>query len=97
MRNLNINARKLREACKKFSYKGKPINNHYNNHRNCGPSISDESLKSCVKCGFCHFGCHYDTKQSMLVTYIHEALVNENINYNVYCNCRADESPMRME
>jgi choline dehydrogenase-like flavoprotein len=87
---LNINARKLREACKKFIYKGKPINNHYNNRRNCGPSLSDNSLKSCVKCGFCHLGCHYDTKQSMLVTYIHAALVNENINYNVYCNCRAD-------
>jgi choline dehydrogenase-like flavoprotein len=26
----------------------------------------------------------------MLVTYIHDALVNDNINYNVYCNCRAD-------
>ena len=87
---LNTNAKKLREACQKFLYKGKSIQNHYKNQRNCGPSISDNSLKSCVKCGFCHLGCHYDTKQSMLVTYIHDALVNENINYNVYCNCRAD-------
>lgn len=88
---LNTNARKLREACEKFLYKGKPISNHHNNYRNCGPSISDNSLKSCVKCGFCHLGCHYDTKQSMLVTYIHDALVNENLDYNVYCNCRADK------
>jgi len=87
---LNTNAKKLREACEKFLYQGKSINKHYKNHRNCGPSISDNSLKLCVKCGFCHLGCHYDTKQSMLVTYIHDALVNENINYNVYCNCRAD-------
>jgi choline dehydrogenase-like flavoprotein len=87
---LNTNAKKLREACQKFLYQGKSIHKHYKNYRNCGPSISDNSLKSCVKCGFCHLGCHYDTKQSMLVTYIHDALVNENINYNVYCNCRAD-------
>jgi choline dehydrogenase-like flavoprotein len=87
---LNTNAKKLREACQKFLYQGKSIHKHYKNHRNCGPSISDNSLKSCVKCGFCHLGCHYDTKQSMLVTYIHDALVNENIDYNVYCNCRAD-------
>jgi choline dehydrogenase-like flavoprotein len=88
---LNTNARKLREACEKFLYQGKSIHKHYKNQRNCGPSISDNSLKSCVKCGFCHLGCHYDTKQSMLVTYIHDALVNENINYNVYCNCRVDD------
>ena len=87
---LNTNARKLKEACEKFRYQGDPLLKHYKNHRNCGQSISDESLKSCVKCGFCHLGCHYDTKQSMLVTYIHDALVNENLNYNVYCNCRAD-------
>ena len=87
---LNTNARKLKEACEKFRYQGDPLLQHYKNHRNCGQSISDESLKSCVQCGFCHLGCHYDTKQSMLVTYIHDALVNENLNYNVYCNCRAD-------
>ena len=74
---LNTNAKKLREACQKFLYQGKSIHKHYKNHRNCGPSISDNSLKSCVKCGFCHLGCHYDTKQSMLVTYIHDALVND--------------------
>ena len=35
-------------------------------------------------------GCHYDTKQSMLVTYIHDALNNDKVDYNAYCNCRAD-------
>jgi len=85
---LNVNARKLKEACEKFLYEGKKIL-HYKNHRNCGPSLSDDSLKSCVKCGFCHLGCHYDTKQSMLVTYIHDALTTSH-TYDVDCNCRAD-------
>ncbi len=86
---LNINAKKLREACKKYLNDGNPIV-HSNNHRNCGPSLSDNSLKSCVKCGFCHLGCHYDTKQSMLVTYIHDALNDDKADYNAYCNCRVD-------
>jgi choline dehydrogenase-like flavoprotein len=86
---LNTNAKKLREACQKYLIEGNHIV-HSNNHRNCGPSLSDTSLKSCVKCGFCHLGCHYDTKQSMLVTYIHDALNDEKNSYNAYCNCRAD-------
>jgi choline dehydrogenase-like flavoprotein len=86
---LNVNARKLREACEKFQLHGKPIL-HRKNLRNCGPSFTDPDLKSCVKCGFCHLGCHYDTKQSMLVTYIHEALRDPNIDYTAYCNCRVD-------
>jgi hypothetical protein len=63
---------------------------HYKNHRNCGPSITDSALGSCVKCGFCHLGCHYDTKQSTLVTYIHDALSDPSVDYSAYCNCRAD-------
>lgn len=85
---LNLNAKKLREACDNFLYEGKKIL-HYKNHRNCGPSLSDNSLKSCVKCGFCHLGCHYDTKQSMLVTYIHDTLAS-NHTFDIYSNCRAD-------
>src|SRR5438093_1857222 len=50
---LNMNAQKLLEACEKFQRDGKPIL-HYRNYRNCGQSISDPSLHSCVKCGFCH-------------------------------------------
>src|SRR6185503_2549890 len=87
---LNQNARKLMHACEEFKLEGKPIL-HYKNHRNCGQSFTDSSLSSCVKCGFCHLGCHYDTKQSMLVTYIHEALVDPKMNYAAYCNCRADK------
>jgi choline dehydrogenase-like flavoprotein len=86
---LNENARKLMQACSEFKLEGKPIL-HYRNHRNCGPSL-DSSFSSCVKCGFCHLGCHYDTKQSMLVTYIHDALVDPSVDYNAYCNCRADK------
>src|SRR6187431_2332860 len=86
---LNVNAKKLRKACEEFLIEGNHIV-HSNNHRNCGPSLSDDTLKSCVKCGFCHLGCHYDTKQSMLVTYIHDALSNDKLDYNAYCNCRAD-------
>ncbi len=87
---LNTNAKKLREACDIYKIDDKPIN-HSKNHRNCGQSFSNPDLHSCVKCGFCHIGCHYDTKQSMLVTYIHDALINEKVNYSVYCNCQAEK------
>ncbi|HKU50133.1 MAG TPA: GMC family oxidoreductase [Nitrososphaera sp.] len=86
---LNENAKKLMKACQEFRVEGKPIL-HYRNHRNCGPSFTDSSLSSCVKCGFCHLGCHYDTKQSMLVTYIHDSLADPSTDYTAYCNCRAD-------
>ena len=87
---LNANARKLNEACEKYKIDNKTIK-HSKNHRNCGQSFSNPDLHSCVKCGFCHIGCHYDTKQSMLVTYIHDALNNDKLNYNVYCNCQANK------
>jgi hypothetical protein len=61
------------------------------NYRNCGQSFTDPNLHSCVKCGFCHLGCHYDTKQSVLVTYIHDALNNDSLDYQVYCNCQVDK------
>ncbi len=86
---LNTNALKLKEACENYLIDGKSIK-HGKNQRNCGQSFSDPELHSCVKCGFCHIGCHYDTKQSMLVTYIHDALNNENLDYKVYCNCQVD-------
>ena len=50
---LNDNAKKLRAACEKFTIDGKQIK-HRVNDRNCGQSFTDENLKSCVKCGFCH-------------------------------------------
>ncbi len=86
---LNINAKKLRQACEIYQIDNKPIK-HWKNQRNCGQSFSNPDLHSCVKCGFCHIGCHYDTKQSMLVTYIHDALNNDKLNYSVYCNCQVD-------
>lgn len=86
---LNTNAKKLKEACENFKIEGNSIE-HSKNFRNCGQSITDPSLKSCVKCGFCHMGCHYDTKQSMLVTYIHDAMIDDALDYTVYCNCSAD-------
>ena len=86
---LNINARKLRDACNRFRIDGNPIK-HGKNTRNCGQSFSDPELHSCVKCGFCHIGCHYNTKQSMLVTYIHDALNDEKLDYKVFCNCQVD-------
>ena len=86
---LNTNARKLKEACEKYLIDGQAIM-HGKNARNCGQSFSDPELHSCVKCGFCHIGCHYDTKQSMLVTYIHDSLNDAKQNYIVYCNCQVD-------
>ncbi|MBI3639348.1 MAG: GMC family oxidoreductase [Thaumarchaeota archaeon] len=87
---LNENAKMLRKACEKYNINGKPIK-HYKNERNCGQSFTDPSLHSCVKCGFCHLGCHYNTKQSMLVTYIRDALNNPNMDYTAYCNCKAEK------
>ena len=83
---LNENAKKLREACSVTLVDGNPIIAHHTNERNCGPSWTDPELQSCVQCGFCHLGCHYDTKQSMLVTYIHDA-VHSDVDFTAYCNC----------
>ncbi|MDH3610787.1 MAG: GMC family oxidoreductase [Nitrosopumilus sp.] len=87
---LNENAKKLKKACENFRLYDKKIDHRYN-YRNCGPSFTDSSLTDCMQCGFCHLGCHYDTKQSMLVTYIHDALQNTKANFTAYCNCKADK------
>ena len=83
---LNENAKKLRDACSVTRVHGDPITEHRVNERNCGPSWTDSTLESCVQCGFCHLGCHYDTKQSMLVTYIHDAIQSDD-DFTAYCNC----------
>jgi len=83
---LNENAKKLQKACSTIQVNGEPITEHRVNDRNCGPSWTDPTLQSCVQCGFCHLGCHYDTKQSMLVTYIHDALQSNN-DFTAYCDC----------
>jgi choline dehydrogenase-like flavoprotein len=57
------------------------LREHRNNRRNC---------VNCMQCGFCHVGCHYETKQNVLVTYLHEALMNSDSILRIYCNCDID-------
>ncbi len=73
---LNENNLMLKRACELKGYKSSP------NERNC---------INCRQCGFCHLGCHYETKQDVRVTYIHKALANQESNLRVYCNCQADK------
>lgn len=71
---LNDNNLMLKRACKIKGYKASE------NDRNC---------KDCMRCGFCHLGCHYETKQDMLVTYIRRAVRNTDIK--IYCNCAVEQ------
>jgi choline dehydrogenase-like flavoprotein len=57
-----------------------PHSGHGPNPRNC---------VDCHECGFSHLGCHYDAKQSTLVTYIPWAL--QTGKCQVYCDCYVDE------
>ena len=70
---LNRNNRMLRQGAKKLGLK-----DIWNRSRN---SIN------CMQCGFCHLGCHYETKQNVLVTYIHQALQKPDSDMKIYCNC----------
>ena len=54
------------------------LRDHRKNHRNC---------ISCMQCGFCHLGCHYETKQDVLQTYLHQALIHPDKKFRIYCNC----------
>jgi choline dehydrogenase-like flavoprotein len=54
------------------------LREHRKNFRNC---------INCMQCGFCHLGCHYETKQNVLVTYIHKALGSPDSVMRVYCDC----------
>jgi len=74
---LNRNNKMLREGAKKLGLK-----DHRRNYRNC---------INCMQCGFCHLGCHYETKQNVLVTYIHQALRQPDSNMKVYCNCKVQK------
>jgi choline dehydrogenase-like flavoprotein len=73
---LSRNNKMLREGAIRLALK-----DHRKNHRNC---------INCMQCGFCHLGCHYETKQNVLVTYIHHALQQDNSRMKVYCNCHID-------
>jgi len=72
---LNENNMMLKKACEIKGYKASE------NDRNC---------MDCMQCGLCHIGCHYETKQDMLVTYIRKALRDPNSNIRIYCNCSAE-------
>lgn len=73
---LNRNNRMLRAGAEKLG-----LRDHWANERNC---------VNCLQCGFCHDGCHYETKQSMLVTYVRDALRRPEAEVRAYCNCSAD-------
>jgi choline dehydrogenase-like flavoprotein len=74
---LNRNNLMLKKGAEKLG-----LREHRNNSRNC---------INCMQCGFCHIGCHYETKQNVLVTYIHEALKKPDSDMRVYCNCYIEE------
>ncbi|HZT35063.1 MAG TPA: GMC family oxidoreductase N-terminal domain-containing protein, partial [Nitrososphaera sp.] len=73
---LNENNKKLKQACELKGLKSSP------NERNC---------IECRQCGFCHIGCHYETKQDMRVTYLRKALRDPKSSIRIYCNCPADK------
>ena len=71
----NKNALILKEACENHQ----PPYVGANNERNC---------INCATCGDCHLGCHYETKQDMVNTYIYDALhLNNSKKFKIYCNC----------
>jgi choline dehydrogenase-like flavoprotein len=74
---LNRNNMMLREGARKLG-----LRDHRKNSRNC---------VNCMQCGFCHIGCHYETKQNVLVTYIHQALKNPDSQIRIYCNCNVSK------
>lgn len=74
---LSRNNKMLREGANRIG-----LTDHRKNFRNC---------INCMQCGFCHLGCHYETKQNVLVTYIHQALQQPDSNMKVYCNCWVDK------
>jgi choline dehydrogenase-like flavoprotein len=74
---LNRNNLMLKEGAEKLG-----MRDHRKNYRNC---------VNCMQCGFCHLGCHYETKQNVLVTYIHQALKKPDSIVRIYCNCHVNK------
>ena len=71
----NKNGLFLKKACESH----RPRYDGVNNKRNC---------IDCATCGNCHLGCHYQTKQDMVNTYIYRGLFAKNPNaFKIYCNC----------
>src|SRR5574341_120120 len=78
---LNRNNKKLRKGASELylEYGNKwYFKNHGVNERNC---------VNCMQCGFCHLGCHYETKQDVFRTYIRKALSKPDSRLRIYCNC----------
>lgn len=69
---LNKNNRKLQKGTEALGYKGHATRRNTNR---------------CVECGYCHLGCHYNRKQTMLLTYVPQALENKS---KMYVNCTAE-------
>ena len=74
---ININNNMLKRGCDLMGFE-----NHGPNSRNC---------VLCMGCGLCHLGCHYETKQDMRVTYLHQALNDPRSNLRIYCNSSAEK------
>jgi choline dehydrogenase-like flavoprotein len=74
---INRNNKILKEGAELLQI---PPSGHGPNPRNC---------INCRECGFSHLGCHYDAKQSTLVTYIPWALQTDKCE--IYCDCNVDE------
>lgn len=66
----------FKKGCELMGY-----SEHRPNQRNC---------LNCMQCGLCHLGCHYETKQDMRVTYLHQALNSPGSKIKIYCNCFAE-------
>lgn len=74
---ININNNMLKRGSTLMGYEKQSPNS-----RNC---------VSCMGCGLCHLGCHYETKQDMRVTYLHQALNDPKSDLRIYCNCSAEK------
>ena len=73
---INKNNKILKDGAQKLKI---PSSGHGPNPRNCF---------DCCECGFSHLGCHYNAKQSTLVTYIPKAL--QTGKCVVICDCYAE-------
>jgi choline dehydrogenase-like flavoprotein len=69
---VNRNNRTLYDGCKKLGYDA---------------AVIRRNVKNCFKSGYCGMGCPIDAKQSMLVTYLPDAVAS---GAKVLSHCRAD-------
>ena len=74
---LNENNLRLQRAANALGY-----TQHQKNSRNC---------KNCMQCGFCHLGCHYETKQDVFQGYLKHAVLEPTFDLTVFCNCYVEK------